>query len=221
MPNILAIETSSDACSLALLSNGKEFYFHEIIPKQHTERLLKEIKNILECADTKLSKLDAIGVGCGPGSFTGIRLACSTAQGLAFSNNLKTIQVSSLDVLAHKVYKEFNCEKVISLIDARMKQLYVGEYSYNQDGLLDSKISMISLAKFNCNTANAKTHFVGDGCSLVAPLLNKFSSNVHLNLPNASDLLEICINKLEKMEVLDPSHLLPIYLSGEEQWRKS
>jgi tRNA A37 threonylcarbamoyladenosine modification protein TsaB len=44
---------------------------------------------------------------------------------------------------------------------------------------------------------------------------------VHLNLPNASDLLEICINKLEKMEVLDPSHLLPIYLSGEEQWRQS
>ena len=97
MPNILAIETSSDACSLALLSNGKEFYFHEIIPKQHTERLLKEIKNILECADTKLSKLDAIGVGCGPGSFTGIRLACSTAQGLAFSNNLKTCLLYTSD----------------------------------------------------------------------------------------------------------------------------
>lgn len=220
MPNILAIETSSDACSLGLSFNSEEFYFHEVIPKQHTERLLDEIKNILSKANADLAELDAIGVGCGPGSFTGIRLACSIAQGLAFSNNLKTIQVSSLEVLAHAIHQQFNCENIISLIDAKMKQLYVGEFCYLENKLVSSKASLVSLEEFNCSSANEKTYFVGDGCSLVAPLLNKFSNDFYLNLPSSKDLLSICIDKFDNSEVLDPSDLLPIYLSGEEQWIK-
>ena len=100
MTNILAIETSTDNCSVSL-SHGAEIYnFHELIPKQHTERLLDIIQQILEEGGLAFKDLDAISVGVGPGSYTGIRLSCAVAQGIAYAHNLKGLAISSLELLA-------------------------------------------------------------------------------------------------------------------------
>jgi tRNA threonylcarbamoyladenosine biosynthesis protein TsaB len=203
------------------LFHNSEYHFHEILPKQHTERLLIEIKKLLRLANAELKELDAIAVGCGPGSFTGIRLACSVAQGLAFSNDLKTIQVSSLEVLAKNIYDKFKSEDIVSIVNARMKQLYVGEFLYSEQGLIKANLFVSPIEGFELKAYNKNTFFVGDGCVLIEKKLNKISKNLLLNLPSAKDLLELAKDKYAKDELLDPSKLLPVYLSGEEQWKKA
>lgn len=221
MANILAIETSSDACSLSLSFNDDDFHFHEILPKQHTERLLIEIKALLALANAQLQDLNAIAVGCGPGSFTGIRLACSIAQGLAFSNDLKTIQVSSLEVLARNINTQFGADRIVSVVDARMQQLYVGEFLYSEGVLVTSDTFVIPVEEFKLSAYEENTFFVGDGCNLVENQLKEISKNIFLNLPFALDLLSIAKDKYIKNELLEPAKLLPIYLFGEDQWKKT
>ena len=221
MANILAIETSSDACSLSLSFNDDDFHFHEILPKQHTERLLIEIKALLALANAQLQDLNAIAVGCGPGSFTGIRLACSIAQGLAFSNDLKTIQVSSLEVLARNINTQFGADRIVSVVDARMQQLYVGEFLYSEGVLVTSDTFVIPVEEFKLSAYEENTFFVGDGCDLIENRLKEISNNIFLNLPFALDLLSIAKDKYIKNELLEPAKLLPIYLFGEDQWKKT
>ena len=221
MENILAIETSSDACSLSLSFNDDDFHFHEILPKQHTERLLIEIKALLEQANAQLQDLNAIAVGCGPGSFTGIRLACSIGQGLAFSNDLKAIRVSSLEVLARNINTQLGADRIVSIVDARMQQLYVGEFLYSKERLVTSDTFVIPIEEFKLPTYKENTFFVGDGCNLIENQLKKISKNIFLNLPSASDLLSIAKDKYINEELLEPAELLPIYLFGEDQWKKA
>lgn len=221
MENILAIETSSDACSLSLSFNDDDFHFHEILPKQHTERLLIEIKALLEQANAQLQDLNAIAVGCGPGSFTGIRLACSIGQGLAFSNDLKAIRVSSLEVLARNINTRLGADRIVSIVDARMQQLYVGEFLYSKERLVTSDTFVIPIEEFKLPTYKENTFFVGDGCNLIENQLKKISKNIFLNLPLASDLLSIAKDKYINEELLEPAELLPIYLFGEDQWKKA
>jgi tRNA threonylcarbamoyladenosine biosynthesis protein TsaB len=221
MANILAIETSSDACSLSLSFNDDDFHFHKILPKQHTERLLIEIKALLELANAQLQDLNAIAVGCGPGSFTGIRLACSIAQGLAFSNDLKTIQVSSLEVLARNINTQLGADRIVSIVDARMQQLYVGEFLYSKEALVTSDTFVIPVEEFKLSAYEENTFFVGDGCDLIENRLKETSKNIFFNLPMASDLLSIAKDKYINNELLEPAELLPIYLFGEDQWKKS
>ena len=220
MANILAIETSSDACSISLSFDGDAFHFHEMLPQQHTERLLIEIKRLFSLAKAQLKDLDAIAVGCGPGSFTGIRLACSVAQGLAFSSDLKTIQIPSLEVLAKKINTELGAERIVSIVNARMQQLYVGEYLYSEGKLLSSDIFAIPIEEFKTSGYEKNTFFVGDGCDLVLEDLKSISTNISLSLPSAEDLLSLAKDKYKNNELLEPEKLLPIYLFGEEQWKK-
>ena len=221
MANILAIETSSDACSVSLSFDNYEYHFHEILPKQHTERLLIEIKILLKLARAQLQNLDAIAVGCGPGSFTGIRLACSIAQGLAFSNNLKTIQISSLEQKEKNINTKLGAEPIVSIVDARMQQLYIGEFSYSKEGLVSSNIFVLPVEEFNSSVYEENTFFVGDGCDLVRKELSEISTNIFLNLPLAEDLLSIAKDKYTNNELLEPAELLPMYLFGEDQWKKA
>lgn len=220
MANILAIETSSDACSVSLFFEGNAFHFHEMLPQQHTERLLIEIKKLLGLAKAQLKDLDAIAVGCGPGSFTGIRLSCSVAQGLAFSSDLKTIQISSLEVLAKKINIELGAERIVSIVNARMQQLYVGEYLYSEGKLLSSNLFILPIEEFKASGYEKNTFFVGDGCDLVLEDLKSISTNISLSLPSAKDLLSLAKDKYNDNELLEPEKLLPIYLFGEEQWKK-
>ena len=105
MTNILAIETSSDACSIALCKRDEDFLFHDVMPQQHTKKLLPLVDEMLINQDLSYKILDAIAVGCGPGSFTGVRLACSVAQGLSYSLGISAIKVSSLEEMAEHFNK--------------------------------------------------------------------------------------------------------------------
>ena len=166
-----------------------------------------------------MQDLNAIAVGCGPVSFTGIRLSCSIAQGLAFSNDLKTIQVSSLEVLARNINAQLGAERIVSIVDARMQQLYVGEFLYSKEVLVTSNTFVVPVEKFKLSAYEETSFFVGDGCNPIENQLKEISKNIFLNLPLATDLPAIATDKYFNTELLEPAELLPIYLFGEEQWK--
>ena len=112
MPNILAIETSSDVCSLALSSGKESVTFHELIPQQHSEKLLGIIQELMNKLNLSYQDLDVVATGCGPGSFTGTRLACSVTQGLSYSVGIPAISVSSMQIIAQGINREFKFSEV-------------------------------------------------------------------------------------------------------------
>jgi tRNA threonylcarbamoyladenosine biosynthesis protein TsaB len=122
--HLLAIETSADHCSCALSVNGS---IHEsCVPAGHSHSalLLPMVTRLMADAGLAFSQLDAIAFGAGPGSFTGLRIACGAAQGLAFAHDLPVIPVSTLEALA----LEADADCVLACLDARMGELYLAAY---------------------------------------------------------------------------------------------
>jgi len=121
--NCLAIDTSSDYLSLAISYGEQMAVLHQPAGQAHAERALPAIEQLLSELGIKLNALDAIVFGQGPGSFTGLRIACGLAQGLAFAADLPVIAIPTLDVMAAQV-----SGRVLVCLDARMKQVYTAAY---------------------------------------------------------------------------------------------
>lgn len=132
---ILGFDTSSTACSVALLMDDHISALHKIIPMQQAQSLLPMIEELLLSHKITLNQLDAIAFGCGPGSFTGVRIAASVAQGLAYALELPVIPISSLAALAQAAYQELQWKKLLVAVDARMQEVYWGAYGIDHQGL--------------------------------------------------------------------------------------
>ncbi|MBB3046015.1 tRNA threonylcarbamoyladenosine biosynthesis protein TsaB [Litorivivens lipolytica] len=131
MATLLAIETSADACSLALLRQGELLEKHEILPKSHTQHILPMVDALLAEGGLRLSALDGIAFGRGPGSFTGLRVCAAVVQGLALASELPCIPVSSLQALAQTAKSRWSLadgEVITSCVDARMDEIYWCQY---------------------------------------------------------------------------------------------
>lgn len=133
---LLAIETSSAACSVALLIDDELKSIHEISPKQQAQNILPMIEKILLSKNISLNQLDALAFGCGPGSFTGVRIAASVIQGLAFATQIPVISISSLAALAQAAYQELGWRRLLAAVDARIQEVYWGAYEVNDNGLV-------------------------------------------------------------------------------------
>jgi len=131
----LALDTSSLACTVALRVDDQLFERHEEQAREHTRLLMPMIREVLEEADCALTDLDAIVLGNGPGSFIGMRIAASVAQGLAFGAGLKIIPVSSLAAVAAEVLAETDVEQVVVTQDAHMNEVYLGIFERGGDDL--------------------------------------------------------------------------------------
>ena len=129
------MDTSGDACSVALHLDGHVSATHEIAPRRHTERILPMIDALLAQAGIQGSSLDAIAFGKGPGSFTGVRIACGVCQGLAWAWDIPTLAVSSLAGLAQTAATRH--EWVAAGMDARMGEVYWGLFRRNKNGLME------------------------------------------------------------------------------------
>jgi tRNA threonylcarbamoyladenosine biosynthesis protein TsaB len=130
---LLAIETATESCSAALLLNDEIFSLSEIAPRRHNEIILAMCEQVLAQGQISLPQLDAIAFGRGPGAFTGLRLAASVTQGIALGQDLPVIPVSSLAAIAQAAYETKQVTHVLSCIDARMQEIYFGEYKFNDD----------------------------------------------------------------------------------------
>ncbi len=139
---LLAIDTSTEACSAALSINGKISERYEMAPRRHAELILPMIDELLVDAGCTLAQMDAIAFGRGPGAFTGVRIGTGVVQGLAFSIDCPVVPVSSLAAMAYGAMAEYKVDNVLAGIDARMAEVYWAAYQRSVNGgvqLLDEE----------------------------------------------------------------------------------
>lgn len=132
--NLLALDTSTEVLSLALQLGDKTFTHNQIAGNASSQLILPQIQLLLDSANVKLSDLDGIAFGAGPGAFTGVRIACGVAQGLGFGANLPVVGVSTLLTLAEASGEE----KVIACLDARMGEIYHAAFQKHENTWLET-----------------------------------------------------------------------------------
>tara|TARA_B110000459_G_C16547205_1_gene464951 strand:+ start:323 stop:988 length:666 start_codon:yes stop_codon:yes gene_type:complete len=128
MTTILALDTTTTNCSAALMCNGETYQELSTMPRVHNEKILQMVNNVLQKAQITMQQLDYLALSIGPGSFTGVRLGVSIAQGLAMGANLKIIPVSSLHAVAHNLSQKIDTGQIVVAFDARMQQVYWSSY---------------------------------------------------------------------------------------------
>lgn len=121
---ILAIDTATEACSVALWNDGTVNAHFELCPREHTQRILPMVQDILTTSGTSLTDINALAYGRGPGSFTGVRIGIGIAQGLALGAELPMIGVSTLMTMAQGAWRKNGATRVLAAIDARMGEVY-------------------------------------------------------------------------------------------------
>ena len=211
---LLAFDTSTEACSAALYIDGEITSLYEVAPRRHAELILPMIDQLLSQGQIKLTDLDAIAFGRGPGSFTGVRIATGIAQGLAFSADLPVIPISSLATLAQSVKDE--ADYIAAAIDARMSEIYFGLYKSGDIVELVGEESVISPAKLvikdipNC-------YGVGSGWlsytdSLKTILEDKLTGYAGDQYPHAQYLATLAAHAYQSGAMVKPEEASPVYL---------
>jgi tRNA threonylcarbamoyladenosine biosynthesis protein TsaB len=134
MPTILAIETSTEVASAALLGERGLFSRESAGVHTHSEAILPMVQALLQEAGVTLAQCDAIAFGVGPGSFTGVRTACGVVQGLAFGADLPVAPIVTLEAMAQACHDACGAQDVLAVLDARMGEVYWAQYRYINAG---------------------------------------------------------------------------------------
>ncbi|MBS4052492.1 MAG: tRNA (adenosine(37)-N6)-threonylcarbamoyltransferase complex dimerization subunit type 1 TsaB, partial [Methylomonas sp.] len=132
---LLAVETSTDACSAALFIDGEIREKFELAPREHTKLILPMIDSLMADAQLKPQHLDAVALSRGPGSFTGVRIATGVAHGIAFGADIPVVLVSTLAAIAQDFFNRRPEDVAFTAMDARMNEIFWGVYQRNALGL--------------------------------------------------------------------------------------
>lgn len=135
MTKLLAIDTSGDACSAALLLGERIEQRLETAPRRHGELILGMMQQVLDDTGRRLTELDAIAFARGPGSFTGVRIAIAVAQGAAFGAGIPLVPVSTLAAIAQGQFRRSGERRLLVALDARMGEVYWGCFEIDGRGL--------------------------------------------------------------------------------------
>jgi len=225
MTSILAIETSTPACSVALLVGDAKFCRYSEEPRSHTRLIMRMIDEVLSEAGIGVDNLDALAVTVGPGSFTGLRIGFSTIQGLAFAADIPVIPVSTLQVMAQTYRRSADIDAsdtLMSVLDARMGEFNCGVYQLDSSGCFTPVVEDQLLSKDNslalCESLKPAV-IVGDVDALFADSTG--SGQLHKELyPNAVDLLDIALTNYSAGEAVPVDQVDLVYLRGTDAWKK-
>ncbi len=211
---ILALETSTEYCSVALHLDGKTLNKEILAERRHSEILLPMVQEILAEAELTLHQIDGIAFGAGPGSFTGLRIACGVAQGLAYAISLPVVGVSTLKAVAQKIGEQ----KIIVALDARMGEIYHAAYHKltNHDWETISPPTLCS-PQHSPSLAGNEWHGCGSGFDIYSKELTlTYSKNlqqIHYGFhPQAGEIAQLALPKLSDGFVTDPANAAPIYI---------
>lgn len=135
---LLAVETSTDACSAALFVDGRILEKFELAPRQHTKLILPMVDGLMAEAQLLPGQLDGVALSRGPGSFTGVRIATGVAHGIAFGADVPIVPVSTLAAIAQDFFNRHESAQVsFTAMDARMDEIFWGVYRRNERGLAE------------------------------------------------------------------------------------
>jgi len=214
MTTLLALDTATEACSVALLHDGKVLSHYEVIPRLHAQRLLPMIKDLLAEAGITLSAVDAIAFGRGPGAFTGVRIAIGVVQGLAFALERPVLPVSNLAVLAQRAFREHGARQVAAAIDARMDEVYWGCYreTAGEMGLVGAEAVMPPEQAALPADATGDWFGAGTGWGYAERIAVKLAGQDAGMLPHAQDLLTLATFAWQRGEAIVADAAQPVYL---------
>ena len=215
MTTLLALDTATEACSVALLHDGKVLSHYEVAPRLHAQRLLPMIHDLFGEAGVALAAVDAIAFGRGPGAFTGVRIAIGVVQGLAFALDKPVLPVSNLAVLAQRALREHGAQQVAAAIDARMDEVYWGCYAAEQGEMRLQGIEAV-LAPERAELprgASGDWFAAGTGWGTYgARIALTPSASDNAMLPHAQDLLSLATFAWQRGEALPADEAQPVYL---------
>jgi tRNA threonylcarbamoyladenosine biosynthesis protein TsaB len=215
MSTLLALDTATEACSVALLHDGKVLSHYEVIPRLHAQRLLPMIKDLLAEGGIALSAVDGIAFGRGPGAFTGVRIAIGVVQGLAFALDRPVVPVSNLAVLAQRALREHGAQQVASAIDARMDEVYWGCYRAEQGEMRLAGLEAVLPPEQASLPRDASGDWfgAGTGWGTFAPRIPvQVVGQEPAMLPHALDLLSLAQFAWARGEALPADQAQPVYL---------
>lgn len=225
MTAILAIETSTPACSVSLAVGQKVFSRCCFEPRSHTRLIMQMIDAVLSDAELSVSDLDALAVTVGPGSFTGLRIGFSVAQGLAFSSDIPVIPVSTLQVIAQTYWRKnplaASSEAVMTVLDARMGEFNCGAYQRDSLGQSYSVIDDQLLSRedaLNVYVQLQPSAVIGEASQFFEAIENgQVMQDIY---PEAEDLGALA-NGLYKMGAATAIEQVElVYLRGTDAWKK-
>lgn len=224
MTAILAIETATDVCSVAVYRNGEITQLNELAPRRHNQLIFEMLRELLPEGNLRDQGIDAIAYGCGPGSFTGLRIATSAVQGLAYANQLPAIAVSTLACLAQSALRIgliAESDRVLTAIDAKIRELYWASYEIcdSLPVLLDGP-GVCAPGQMPMPNEQVRSA-VGDGVSLLTQLEDIPVLETHPDLQAvAQDLIPLALQKLHRGEVQRAQQVAPVYVRDEISWKK-
>ncbi len=221
---LLALETSGSAGTVAL-AVGDEIREHAIrSAREQTASVLPAVDALLADAGLRLADLDAIAFGRGPGSFTGLRVSAAIAQGLAAAAGLPLLPVSSLAGLAQRLWREHEADRSLLCVDARMGDVYWGEYEI-RDGLAvpvgDERISPPQDVR---PPSGAGWVIAGSGVAAYREVLAEITQSAagvfEALEPAARDLVPLAQHDFAAGRTVAPEQALPVYLRGQDAWKR-
>lgn len=218
---LLAIDTSTEACSAALLIDGEVRERYQLAPRRHAQLILPMVDELMSEAGLRPAALDALAFGRGPGAFTGLRIAAGIVQGIAFGADLPVVPVSSLAALAQGVVRERGAERVLAAIDARMDEVYWGQYRCGAQGLVVA-LDQDRLCPPAAVPPLERQGWVGAGSGwqrygdvLAARLGNGVREWDGQRYPAAEDVARLGAAGLARGEAVAAEAALPVYLRDE------
>lgn len=215
--NLLAVETATECCSAALLSDDQVLAVSEIAPRRHNEIILSMCEQVLARGEVGLGQLDAIAFGRGPGTFTGVRLAAGVAQGIALARDIPAVPISSLAALAQAVHHKHRCAQILPCIDARMREVYYALYQADQDAIVqpigDEHVISPSSIEIeigdDCIGAGSGWKAYAETLSAQCPKITTYDAEA---FPRAEYVAKLGKYHFERGHTVTATQALPIYL---------
>lgn len=215
---LLAIDTATEACSAALECDGAVRERWVEAPREHGDRLLAMVDELLAEAGITAAALDALAFGRGPGAFTGVRIATGVAQGIAYALDLPVLRISTLAALAQGAARGHGATRVAAAIDARMGEVYWGTYTAGADGTMQPVLAE-QVAPPEAVEVPSGTGWYGVGTgwashaeALAARLGPALAADLGRALPRALDMLPLARAAWAAGEAVTAAAAVPVYL---------
>ena len=210
---ILALEASTEYCSVALWQDGNIASRCELVGQKHSEVLIEMLDELLRAEDVTLAQVDGIAFGMGPGSFTGVRIACGVAQGLALGADLPVVGICTLHALAQASGRD----KVIAALDARMAEVYHAAYERRGDTWVTVCEPSLCLPQAAPQVAGsgwfgAGSGFAAHGAALAERYAGQLAGSDAQAVPQASAIAMLAAPLFAAGQGVDAAQAIPLYL---------
>jgi tRNA threonylcarbamoyladenosine biosynthesis protein TsaB len=219
---VLAIDTATEQCSVAVRLDGRLFEQRVLTPRGHAEMLLPMVEKVMAEAGCTLAELDGLAFGRGPGAFTGVRIAVGAIQGISLGSGLPVVGISTLAAVAQQFAKAG--EAALVCMDARMNEVYWGVYARGSDGRLTLQ-GVEHVGPPESVLLGGCAALVGVGTGFRAyPVLKERFPELHVDdtaLPNAGDIALLAEEALRRGEGVRAADARPVYLRDQVAWAKS